>query len=142
MIQVDFKTSLYVFFFGGMLIFPLSSVIEKIVFRASSADKSNPFIRFSLENTVILFAGLFIAYFSIQASQGWFYPIMLLVIGARYFPFATAYGNRMFWVLGAALIAFGLTNLLVFDLDMSSVPILGGAIEIVFALILFVQGRR
>ena len=37
----------------------------------------------------------------------WFYPAMLVIVGAHYLPFAFLYGMRAFLVLGGAMIGAG-----------------------------------
>jgi hypothetical protein len=37
----------------------------------------------------------------------WFYPTLMILVGAHYLPFVFLYGMRTFWMLGAALVALG-----------------------------------
>lgn len=41
-------------------------------------------------------------------KPAWFYPAMMLVVGAHYLPFSFLYGMRAFLVLGSALFSAGL----------------------------------
>lgn len=136
-----FQTSIIVFFLGGMFIHPLSIVVSKFVFNAPLQAKDNPFARLAFETTITLFVGLFLAFMVSQLKEDWFYPIMLLMIGARYFVFSTIYGNRLFWLLGLSLIALG--GVLIFYLPVPSnqAAIAGGVLELLFSIVIFGQAR-
>jgi hypothetical protein len=66
---------------------------------------------------------------------------MLLIIGGRYLTFASIYGNRLYWVLGAAL---GVAAYLLFFFKVQSFGSLltGSFIEISFGLLMFFFFRR
>jgi hypothetical protein len=136
-----FRLSIIVFFFAGMAIQPLAILGSKAIRRRGAAAKGNPFTALALESTVMLFAGLVIAYATARSNPGAFYPIMLLVIGARYFTFATIYGNRLFWVLGGVLALIGGATIAVVAVAPSVAAIAGGAVEIVFGLALLMRDR-
>ena len=40
-------------------------------------------------------------------SLNWFFPALMVLLGAHYLPFATLYGMRMFLILAGILIAAG-----------------------------------
>ena len=136
------KTSLIVFFIGGMFIYPASTMIDKIYTKGLSAAKDNPLPRLAMELTILLFVGLFLAFWLAGDNAAYFYAVMLLIIGARYVPFATLYGDKTYWVLGGVLMGFGLISFLYLTLPGYLVAGIGGAIEFVFALWLFMAHRK
>ena len=141
-LSFPFRTSFILFFFGGMLIQPLAVLGSKMLSRTGAAQRSNPFNTLALESTILLFAGLFVAWFVARTNDGWFYPIMLITIGARYFIFATIYGERIFWALGGCLVTLGVAAMMSATFSTATVAISGGIIEIVFAIVLFAKDRR
>ncbi|PHQ76206.1 MAG: hypothetical protein COB75_06595, partial [Idiomarina sp.] len=70
-----------------------------------------------------------------------FYPIMLVIIGARYLTFQTLYGLKVYWALGSVLMISGF-YLAIFHSDFTFAAFLGGFIEIAFALIIFRQSKN
>jgi len=138
---VSARTSILVFFFGGMLIFPLSTLLAKLYNRSGKHQKENPLGTMALEGTITLFVGLFIAYILFPKSPDWFYGIMLLIIGCRYLLFQTIYGLRIYWLFGSTLLLAG------FFCIMSNQPIhmaaiLGGVIELIFAFLIFRSNEK
>jgi len=85
------QISILVFFFGGMLIFPFSILISKVLKRSGKHDSKNPLSRLALESTALLFIGLFIAYVVNSKEPLWFYTIMLMTIGGRYLIFQSLF---------------------------------------------------
>ena len=77
---------------------------------------------------------------SLQRSE-WFFQAMLLIIGGRYLTFASIYGNRLYWVLGAVL---GIAAYLLFGFEVKSSgsAMTGSLIEITFGLFMLINFRR
>lgn len=130
------QNSMYALFFGGMLIHPLSILLDKLLKRSGKHNPDNPLGKLALESTVILFVGLFLAFVVAQLKVEWFYPIMLLAIGVRYLVFNTLFGIKTYWLLGFALMIAGVLCII---LNASFVlgAFIGGALEIVFSLVIF-----
>tara|TARA_Y200000002_G_scaffold26728_1_gene20107 strand:- start:5466 stop:6146 length:681 start_codon:yes stop_codon:yes gene_type:complete len=127
------EVSILVLFFGGMLIYPFGVLSAKLLNRTGKPHKDNPLVTLATESTIILFVGLFISYSIFQIQNLWFYPIMLMTIGIRYFIFQSIYGMRLYWVLGLCLIISGffcLTSKQPFHYG----GIMGGIIELVFGV--------
>ena len=71
----------------------------------------------------------------------WFFPAMLLTIGARYLSFQTLYGLQLYWLCGAALGLAGIA-LLLLRAPVVWAAAVGAVIELVFAGLLFRQATR
>ena len=130
------ETSLYVFFFGGMLIHPLSIVMDKALKRSGKHQKDNPLGKLAMESTLLLFIGLFIAFYVYQIRANWFYPIMLLLIGGRYVIFQSIYGLKIYWALGLVLVVAGSASFLL-NFPFQLPVLIGGVVELIFSIILF-----
>ena len=134
----SYQSSMLALFFGGMFIHPLAMLLSKIFKRTGNHDPENPLGKLALESTVILFVGLFLAFYVAKHQVDWFYPIMLMIIGVRYLVFNTLYGSRVYWVLGALLMFSGMLCILL-SANFVIGAFIGGATEIVFSLVIFNQ---
>ncbi|MCX7554059.1 hypothetical protein OS175_09230 [Marinicella sp. S1101] len=135
------KASMLALFFGGMMIFPLSVLLSKLLKRSGKHDPNNDLRHLAFEGLGILFAGLFIAFVVAQYNSLLFFPIMLLIIGARYLTFQSIYGLKIYWLLGGLLMLAGFM-LTIFSLSFIAGAFIGGGIEIVFSWLIYVQGRK
>ncbi len=133
--------SMVCLFVGGMLIFPLSIMFSKLINCSGKHSTTSPLRHLAIENLGILFGGLFIAFVMAQFNSGLFYPVMLLVIGARYLTFQTLYGLKSYWVLGCLLMVSGF-GLSIFSMPFTTGAFLGGAIEIVFSFVIYRMGKN
>jgi len=137
----DLATGFTALFVGGILIFPVSTLLCRVIFRAPKASPGNPLERLALESTFILFAGIFLAWCFLQVAPQLAFPAMAVAIGVRYFVFRTVYGNPIYWVLGASLAAVGVLaamNVVTLPINLA---VLIGAIEIVLSLVVFQFGK-
>ena len=134
-------TAFVIFFIGGMLIHPLGVMLDKVLGRRGAHAKGNPLGHLALESTAILFVGLFIVYALFRMLPEWLFPIMLLTIGVRYLIFQTVYGLKVYWVLGGLLIGAGVAGLMM-DAPFYTFGIVGGAIELIFAMVIIQMARK
>ncbi len=123
-------------FAGGVLIFPISVLLSKLLGVRGTQAKDNPLGPLAMATTFWLIFSLPIAYVVFLQNADWFFPAMLLIIGGRYLTFGAIYGMRLYWGLGLALAAagFGLVST-------GQVPLIaaaaGAVIELVFAAVCF-----
>lgn len=134
-------SAVWALFIGGMFIFPVGVVIAKILGRPGAHSRGNPLGALAMEGTILLMLCLPLAFVVSLYKLDWFFPAMLLVIGGRYFTFASLYGLRLFWALGSALV------LAAFLLVTTRQPafagaLAGGILELAFAIGLFVVASR
>jgi hypothetical protein len=133
-------SAVWALFIGGMFIFPASVLLTKLLGRPGKHSRRNPLGTLAMEGTILLVLALPLALVVSLYRIEWFFPAMLLVIGGRYFTFATLYGTRMYWALGGILV------IAAFVLVTTRMPpvvgaLTGGLIEIVFAAALFAARR-
>ncbi|MCF6219863.1 MAG: hypothetical protein L3J65_02005 [Robiginitomaculum sp.] len=128
---IGFNGGIIAFFIGGMLIHPVSALVEnKMKQEAAVPDKG--LIRLSLLTLPLLFGGLFLAYILSVQNQALFYPVMAIVIGLRYVAFQRIYGLNVFIILGTLLSFVGALFLLRQLETVFVVPIVVGVVELFF----------
>jgi hypothetical protein len=127
-------------FFGGMLIHPVSILVAKLAGRPGKHSKGNPLARLALEGTIWMLLSIPIALYLALEWPQYFFIAMLLIIGGRYLTFATLYGTRVFWALGA-LLALASMALIAVKASAALAALTGATIEIVFALLIFRTAR-
>lgn len=135
-------TGFAVLFFGGMSIFPLSLLVNRVLLRRASESPENPFGRLVLESTVAMIAGLFAAWLFLRHDPALVMPLAALAVGAHYFAFRTAYGLSSFWALGAVIVAMGVAAVYGVPLLAGSLVAAVGLVEITFGLVLTVRALR
>jgi hypothetical protein len=92
---------------GGMLIFPVTSVLLKLTRGRGSLSKENPMGQLATQVAFTIPFALPVVAGAALYRLNWFYPAMLVIVGAHYLPFAFLYGMRAFLVLAGAMIAAG-----------------------------------
>jgi hypothetical protein len=127
------KQAVWALLVGGMLIYPISLIFNKILGVSGTHSQNNPLARLAMEGTVFMLMCIPLAYgLSLQRVE-WFFQGMLLIIGGRYLTFNTLYGNRLYWVLGGIL-GVAAYLLLVFNAQSYISTLTGAGIEILFGL--------
>jgi len=132
-------TAFAVLFLGGMLIFPVSVLIARLLFRREKEAPDNPLGRVALESTIAMLGGLFAAWLFLPFEPRFVFPLAAIAVGTHYAVFKTIYGDPLFWLLGALITLVGVVSIY------GLVPIPGGpilavgAIELVFAVLLIMR---
>lgn len=101
-----------VLFVGGMLIFPVTLLLCRLVFRREIVATGNRLGRIVPESTVAMIGGLFAAWLFLPTRPEYVFPLSAIAIGTHYAVFKTAYGDYLFWLLGALVTAVGLVTIL------------------------------
>ena len=98
---------------GGFLIFPLTLLLLRLSSRrAVSAE--NPFTSLGMQVAFVLPLSMLLLVPVGLYRLNWFFPGLMVLVGAHYLPFATLYGMRMFLFLAGILIATGVVIALYF----------------------------
>jgi len=126
---------------GGVLIHPVSALLNKLLGARGVHAPSNPLGRLAMEGTIFMIMCLPLAYGLSFQKVEWFFQGMLLIIGGRYLIFATLYGSKLYWALGIGL---GTSAYLLFKVNSPSqtTVLVGAAIEILFGLAMLTLLRR
>ena len=122
--------------FGGMLIFPASVLLSKLLGRTGQHAKGNPLAPLAISGTIWMLLSIPIAIAVATYRIEWFFPAMLLVIGGRYLTFSTLYGLNTYWGFGAVL-ALSVIPLIAFNAPVASGAFTGALIEYLFGAFLF-----
>lgn len=102
------RWAILVLVFGGMAIFPLAALLNKLVGRAGRVSSGNALNGLGMQIAFTVPIGLPVAGAAALYKLNWFYPAVAILIGAHYLPFVFLYGMRMYAVLGGAMISAGL----------------------------------
>ena len=139
--QHSAKQAVWTLLIGGMFIHPVGVLLSKVIGLSGTHTKGNPLGNLAMEGTIFMIMCLPLAFgLSLQHTE-WFFQGMLLIIGGRYLTFASIYGIRLYWILGAVL---GVAAYLLFYFKVHSLGSLltGSLIEISFGLLMFFSFRR
>lgn len=93
---------------GGMFIFPLTQLLLRASGRAASLTSGNPFRELAMEVAFLIPLLLPLVGAATLHHAAWFYPAMMIVVGAHYLPFSFLYGMRQFIPLSGLLLLAGL----------------------------------
>ena len=139
--QYSPKQAIWTLLIGGIFIHPVGMLLSKVIGLSGTHTKGNPLGNLAMEGTIFMIMCLPLAFgLSLQHAE-WFFQGMLLIIGGRYLTFASIYGLKLYWILGAVL---GVAAYLLFYFKVQSFGSLltGSAIEISFGLLIFFFFRR
>jgi hypothetical protein len=101
------KASILTAVIGGAFIFPLIKMMLRLSGRPTSVSKEN---QFNILGMQVALVGPFSMLLLIPVALynlNWFFPALMVLMGAHYLPFATLYGMRMFLFLAGILMAAG-----------------------------------
>ncbi|NIU73991.1 MAG: hypothetical protein GWN71_10495, partial [Gammaproteobacteria bacterium] len=106
--QVSTAGGILVLVVGGAFIFPLTVAVLRLAGRPAALDPANPLS--SLARQVAFVVPLLLPLAGAAAIHRieWFYPAMMLIVGAHYLPFVFLYGMPAFYALGGGLLAMGM----------------------------------
>lgn len=126
---------------GGALIYPMSAILTKALGRPAKTRDANALNQLGMASTIWLILCCAMAYGLFLFKPALFFPAMMAVIGSRYLIFASMYGRSIFWVIGVSLLVAG--NLAFFlAMPATAASGLGGLIEVLFALFVFLRASR
>jgi hypothetical protein len=92
---------------GGALIYPVTSLLMKVTRGRGSLSRENPMSQLATQVAFTIPFNLPVVAAAALYKLNWFYPAMLVVVGAHYLPFAFLYGMRAFFVFGSLMTAAG-----------------------------------
>ncbi len=139
--QYSANQAIWMLFFGGMFIFPISMLIGKLMGLSGKHAKGNQLGNLAMEGTIWMIMCLPLAFGLSMQQTEWFFQAMLLIIGGRYLTFSTIYGKKIYWILGAVL-GIAAYALFVFKVQSLGSLLAGAGIEISFGLLMLFSYRR
>jgi hypothetical protein len=129
------KASILAVVIAGFFVFPLTQMLLRLSGRPARVSKENPLhwlgmqVAFVLPFSMLLLVP--VGYFRLN----WFFPALMILLGAHYLPFIFLYGVRMFGALAGILIAMGVVIALNFAQTFSLGAWVCGLVLLVFAWI-------
>jgi len=121
--------------FGGFFIFPVTTLLLRLTGGRAYLTSGNPlgYLGMQVAFTLPLSMPLLIPVATFRLN--WFYPALLVLLGAHYLPFVFMYGMRMFAFLCAILVGSGIAIAHWFPEPFSLGGWVGGVTLLVFAWI-------
>lgn len=93
---------------GGVLIYPVTTLVSRLLGSAGSIPPSNPLRMAGFTIPIVGAMGIPVAGAASLYDIDWFYPAFMVIMGAHYLPFSHLYGMRVFLPLGAGMWLAGL----------------------------------
>src|ERR1700723_1343417 len=127
------KASILTAVIAGFFIFPLTQMLLRLSGRRASLSRENPFNGLGMQVALVLPFSMLLLVPVALYNLNWFFPALMILLGAHYLPFGTLYGMRMFLVLAAILTAEGYLISQFFSRTFSLGAWVGGITLFVFA---------
>ena len=128
------QTGFAMLFFGGMLIFPVSSLILRTFFQRGKVSSANPGGLTVVETVFPMIGGLFAAWLLLPYRPDFVFPVSAIAVGTHYFGFRTAYGDWTNWALGGTMCIVGVAAVLYRLPAPSIVPFIIAGVEVLFGI--------
>lgn len=93
---------------GGFFIFPVTDALIRLVERKGPLSRDNALHFLGMQVAFVLPLSMPLLVPVTLHRLEWFYPAMMILLGAHYLPFVFLYGMRMFAVLAAVLVGGGM----------------------------------
>ena len=126
---------------GGFGIYPVTSLILRLLGRPAALGRGNPFRHLAIQLAFVLPVSMLLMVPVVLYRVDWFYPALMVLVGAHYLPFATLYGMRSFLALAVLLVASGVIAAMVLRGHFSVGGWFSGAVFLAFAGIGFAESR-
>jgi len=101
------RASILVLVVGGMFIFPLTLLGLRLLGRPAGLPNGHPMNALGLQAALVLPLCLPVVGAAALHRLEWFFPAMMVILGAHYLPFVFLYGMKMFAALSVILVASG-----------------------------------
>lgn len=119
----------------GFFIFVLTQMLLCVLGRRTRVSRENPFHWLGMQAAFVLPLSMLLLVPVGYYRLNWFFPALMILLGAHYLPFATLYGMRMFLFLAGILVALGVVIALYFAGTFSLGAWSAGLVLFVFAWI-------
>jgi hypothetical protein len=120
---------------GGFFIFPITQLLLQISGGPASLTRENPLGYLAMQIAFTLPLSMPLLVPATMFRLNWFYPALLILLGAHYLPFTFLYGMRMFALLCGVLVGCGIAIALYFPATFSLGGWIGALTLFVFACI-------
>lgn len=127
------KASILTAIIAGFFIFPLIQMLLRLSGRPARVSKENPLHWLGMQVAFVLPFSMLLLFPVGRYDLNWFFPALMVLLGAHYLPFVFLYGMRMFWALAGILVAMGYVIAMYFAQTFSLGAWVGGFTLFVFA---------
>ena len=118
---------------GGFFIFPLTELLVRLGGERAVLSSTNSLRYLGMQVAFVLPLSMPLLLPVSLYRLNWFYPALMILLGAHYLPFVTLYGMRMFTALAALLVGGGLVVAMYWSGSFSAGAWFTGATLLVFA---------
>jgi hypothetical protein len=129
------RASIITLVVGGFLIFPATELLIRAFGERARVSSANALWSLGMQIAFVLPLSMPLLVPVGLYRLNWFYPAMMILLGAHYVPFVFLYGMRMFGVLAALLVGGGTLIAMYFSTSFSIGAWYTGTILLVFAQI-------
>ena len=126
-------TAIAMLVLGGFFIFPATELLLRLAQGNRPLSADNSLRALGMQVAFVLPVSMLLLFPVTAYRLTWFYPALLILLGAHYLPFAFLYGMRMFTALAAALIGGGVMIALSWPNHFSLGAWYGGVMLLLFA---------
>lgn len=102
------NAAMLVLIVGGMFIFPLTLLFLRAAGRRTAVNRANPLPALAMQVAFTVPLAIPLILTAARATPDAFYAGFLIVVGAHYLPFITLYGQPLFALPAALLLAGGM----------------------------------
>src|ERR671920_359168 len=113
------RASIIMLVVGGFLIFPATELLIRAVGERAPVSSANALRSLGMQIAFVLPLSMPLLLPVGLYRLNWFYPAMMILLGAHYLPFVFLYGMRMFAVLAALLVGGGILIAMYFSASFS-----------------------
>ena len=118
---------------GGFFIFPLTELLVRLGGARAVLSPTNSFRHLGMQAAFVLPLSMPLLLPVSLYRLNWFYPALMILLGAHYLPFVTLYGMRMFAALAALLVSGGVVIAMYWSSSLSVGAWFTGATLLAFA---------
>lgn len=123
-------------FFGGVLIFPVTTLVIRLSGRPASLPAGHPMAELAMQIAFTVPIGLVVVVAMLAGHVELFFPASMVIVGAHYLPFVFLYGMRLFAVLSGAMVVIGVLLLFWLPVPFAFGGWFTGVLLVIFAFLL------
>ena len=127
------KASILTAVIAGFFIFPITKLLIRLSGSRATVSRENRFHWLGMQVAFVLPPSMLLLVPVGHYNLNWFFPALMVLLGAHYLPFATLYGMRMFLFLAGILIGAGVVVALYFSSSFSLGAWIAGLALFIFA---------
>jgi hypothetical protein len=127
---------------GGFLIFPTTELLIRVAGGTNPLSAQNSLHYLGMQVAFVLPLSMPLLVPIGQFRLNWFYPALMILLGAHYIPFVFLYGMRIFALLAALLLGGGLMIAMYWSSSFGVGAWYTGVLLVLFAVVLRTITRR